>query len=143
MVRGGLASKPQTHGAHEGYLACVYLDVVIFTLVRGFQAEVAEVEFDPVALWDADVPHDVLVVRVWLGEVGGGEAAIQPCHFDTQRDAEQGGQDKSMAPTGIKIRFDGCSFDYYFAQINAQWYSPGHAGSTVLRYFFSGLARPW
>ncbi len=54
----------------------VYLDVVIFTLVWGFHTEVAEVEFDPVAIRDSDVPHYVLVVRVWLGEVGGGEAAI-------------------------------------------------------------------
>lgn len=36
----------------------------------------AEVEFDPVAIWDSDVPHYELVVRVWLGEVRGGEAAI-------------------------------------------------------------------
>lgn len=54
----------------------MYLDVIIFTLVWGFHAEVGEVEFDPVAIWDTDVPHYVLVVRVWLGEVGGGEAAI-------------------------------------------------------------------
>lgn len=59
------------------FLFCfVYLDVIIFTLVRGFHAEVGEVEFDPVAVWDSDVPHYALVVGVWLGEVGGGEAAI-------------------------------------------------------------------
>ena len=50
----------------------------------------AEVEFDPVAVRDTDVPHYELVVRVWLGEVGGGEAAIQPCHFHTQRDMQEG-----------------------------------------------------
>lgn len=54
----------------------MYLNVVIFTPVGGFQAEVGEVEFDPLALWDSDVPHYVLVIRVCLGEVGGGEAAI-------------------------------------------------------------------
>lgn len=78
----------------------MYLDVVIFTLVGGFQAEVGEVEFDPVAVWNRNVPHCELVVGVWLGEVGGGEAAIQPCHFHTQRDMEEGKQDKYTAPTG-------------------------------------------
>lgn len=78
----------------------MYLDVVIFTLVWGFHAEVGEVEFDPVALWDADVPHDVLVVRVRLGEAGGGEAAIQPCHVHTQWDMEEGEQDKCTTATG-------------------------------------------
>lgn len=88
--------------AHDGSwsFSSMYLDVVIFTLVWGFHAEVAEVEFDPVAIWDTDVPHDVLVVRVWLGEVGGGEAAIQPCHFHTQRDMQEGEQDKCTIPTG-------------------------------------------
>lgn len=61
----------------------MYLDIVIFTLVGRFHAEVGKVEFDPVALWDCDVPHYVLVVGVWLGEVRGGEGAIQPCHFHT------------------------------------------------------------
>lgn len=54
----------------------MYLNIVIFTLVRGLQAEVSKVEFDPVAIGDGDVPHHVLVVRIRLGEIGGGEAAI-------------------------------------------------------------------
>lgn len=49
----------------------------------------AKVEPDPVAFRDADVPHDVLVVSVGLGEVGGGEAAVQPHQVLAQRDAEQ------------------------------------------------------
>lgn len=78
----------------------MYLDVIIFTVGWGLHAEVAEVEFDPVAIRDTDVPHCVLVVRVWLGEVGGGEAAIEPCHFHTQRDMQERKQDKHTAATG-------------------------------------------
>lgn len=60
----------------------------------------AEVEFDPVAIWDTDVPHNVLVVGLRLREVRGGEVAIQPCHFHTQRDMEEREQDKYAAHTG-------------------------------------------
>lgn len=71
-VKGPLPRTPR------GSNVCpLYLDVVVFTAVRGLQAEVAEVESDPVASRDADVPHHVLVVRVRQGEVGGGEAAVQ------------------------------------------------------------------
>ncbi len=40
----------------------------------------------------------------------------------------------TQRPLG-KIRCDGSSFKDYFAQINANWHSPGHAGLTVPRYF--------
>lgn len=64
----------------------------------------AEVEPDPVASRDADVPHDELVVSVGLGEVGGGEAAIQPRHVLAQRDAEQRDKDKHTPATGAKMK---------------------------------------
>lgn len=54
----------------------MYLYEVIFTLVGRLQAEMGEVEFDPVALWHCDVPDYALVVRVWLGEARGGEATV-------------------------------------------------------------------
>lgn len=54
----------------------MYLYEVIFTLVGRLQAEMGEVEFDPVALWHCDVPDFVLVVRVRLWEARGGEAAV-------------------------------------------------------------------
>lgn len=78
----------------------LYLNVVIFTLVRGFHAEVAEVQLDPVAIRHSDVPHFELVVRVWPGEVGGGKAAIQPSHLHTQGRVHEGEQDKYTAPAG-------------------------------------------
>lgn len=55
---------------------CIYLEVVIFTLVGVLHAEVGEVEFDPVTMWGSYVPHYVLVVRVWLRKFGRGEAPI-------------------------------------------------------------------
>lgn len=64
----------------------------------------AEVELDPVAIWDADVPHDKLVVRVRLGEVGGGEAAVQARHFHTQGEVGEGEQDKQATPTGETLK---------------------------------------
>lgn len=54
----------------------MYLYEVIFTLVGRLQAEMGEVEFDPVALWHCDVPDYALVVRVRLGEARGGEATV-------------------------------------------------------------------
>lgn len=64
----------------------------------------AEVEPDPVASRHADVPHNVLVVSVGLGEVGGGEAAVQPRHVLAQRDAEQREKDKHTTATGAKTK---------------------------------------
>lgn len=64
----------------------------------------AEVESDPVASRDADVPHDVLVVRVRQGEVGGGEAAVQARHVHAERDAEQQEQDKRTTAAGAKVQ---------------------------------------
>lgn len=60
----------------------------------GFQTEVGEVEFNPVAFWDGDVPHCVMVVGVWAREVGGSEAAKQPRHFHAQRYRKQDGEDR-------------------------------------------------
>lgn len=99
-VRGPLPRPPATARAQN--VSLVYLDVVIFTAVRGLQAEVAEVESDPVASRDADVPHDVLVVRVRQGEVGGGEAAVQARHVHAVREAEQQEQDKRTSAAGAK-----------------------------------------
>lgn len=59
-----------------------------------------EVEFDPVAVRDADSPHDELVVGVWLGEVGGGEVAILLWQHHAQRHREEGEQEKHAAPAG-------------------------------------------
>lgn len=63
-----------------------------------------EVEPDPVASWDADVPHDMLVVSVGLGEVGGGEAAVQPRQVLAQPDAEQREKDKHTTATGARTK---------------------------------------
>lgn len=54
------------------------------------------------AFRDADVPHDVLVVSVGLGETGGGEAAVQARHVLAQRDAEQREKGKHATATGVK-----------------------------------------
>lgn len=64
----------------------------------------AEVESDPVASRDADVPRGALLVGVRLGEVGGGEAAVQARHVHAVRDAEQREQDKRAAAAGAKMR---------------------------------------
>lgn len=82
-------------------VSSTYLNVVVLTPVGGLQAEVGEIESDPVARRGRDVPHPALVVRVRMGEVGGGEAAVRPCHFHTRRDnMEEGKQDKHAAPAG-------------------------------------------
>lgn len=64
----------------------------------------AEVEPDPVASRDADVPHDMQVISVGLGEVGGGEAAVQPRHVLAQRDAEQREKDKHTTATAARTK---------------------------------------
>lgn len=64
----------------------------------------AKVEPDPVAYWDADIPYDVLVVGIGLGEVGGGEAAVQSRHVLTQRDAEHREKEKYTTATGGKTK---------------------------------------
>lgn len=64
----------------------------------------AEVESDPVASRDADVPHHVLVVRVRQGEVGGGEVAVQARHVHAVRDAEQQEQGKRTTAAGAKVQ---------------------------------------
>lgn len=64
----------------------------------------AEVEPDPVSSRHADVPHDVLVVSVGLGEVGGGEAAVQTGHVLAQSDAEQRQKDKHTTAAGAETQ---------------------------------------
>ena len=51
-VRSLLVSKLQSPVQNQimGCFSSMYLNVVIFTLIGGFHAEVGEVEFDPVAL---------------------------------------------------------------------------------------------
>lgn len=56
---------------------CENLDIVVFTLVRGFQTEVGEVEPDAVSCWGADIPHSELVVGVRLREAWRTEASVQ------------------------------------------------------------------
>lgn len=101
-VRGPLPRRPAR--ARGSNASLVYLDVVVFAAVRGLQAEVAEVESDPVASRDTDVPHDALVVRVRQGEVGGGEAAVQARHVHAARDAEQQEQGKRTEAAGAKVQ---------------------------------------
>lgn len=59
-----------------------------------------EVEFDPVAFQNADVPHGVMVVRVRAGEVWGGETAKQAGHLHRLGHGQQGDQGKHTKHTG-------------------------------------------
>lgn len=65
-----VVSVPDARGSH--------LDVVVLTQVGRLQVKVAEVEFEVEAVGDADVPAQLRLPGIRLGEVWGRDAAEHP-----------------------------------------------------------------
>lgn len=61
---------------HEFGSLDLYLDVIIFTMVRQLYVEVGEINFDDMSFRDLDVPGQILFIRVLLWKLGRSNPSI-------------------------------------------------------------------